>query len=274
MKDKIFTKSKILIGMVFFIGLLGFFISFTALSELALTSGVVNSNWLSVTFAIMVDFFIVVIGAAWLWAKINSQKYFGYMGLMILWTGISIVLNLYHAPPNIIAKFIAVLPPLMIFIAWHVGWGIVEAETKQAKKDEIPNNLNKQIEQLKEEVKQLTNKRNLLKQETEQLPQSRSQLTNEVKQLTQDIKQLTDQKSQVEQLRKQLTNEAKQLTQDVKQLADQKNTLQNFFNSLTNSRLESKTQRMKKLITALATMLNEPELNTTRDLKTLEEKLA
>jgi len=64
------------------------------------------------------------------------------------------------------------------------------------------------------------------------------------------------------------------LTQDVKQLADQKNTLQNFFNRLTNSRLESKTQRMKKLITALATMLNEPELNTTRDLKTLEEKLA
>jgi len=265
--SKHITKNNALIFAVFLIGVFGFLISFRALSDLALKSGAVGAVFLSYIFAIMVDFFIVVIGAAWLWAKVNYQKFFGYMGLMILWTSISIVLNLYHAPPNMTAKFIAVLPPLMIFIACHVGWGIIEAEVTKQQKENTFKNFEQQRNQLKTTVDQLTQQRNQLKTTVDQLTQQRNQLKTTVDQLTAKEVKLANDVNQ-------LKTDVNQLTQQRNQLEIEKTSLVDFFNSLTQSRSNSKKDRLKKLMVELTKQLNEEERNIKRDLNTIQEKLS
>ncbi len=251
-KEFIPTKQNALIGVIFLIGLMGLANSFDALTSLALDSEFTNSLFLARVFAAMIDLFIIVLGAEWLWASLNNESEKWYMVLMIVWTVISLVLNILHAPSTWVAWFIASLSPITIFFAFHTGWDILKKISQRNKTITSTSQLKTEREQLLTEVDQL-------KTEREQLPKNTDQLKTEREQLLTEVDQLK--------------TEREQLPRITKQLKTQKANLDKFFNNLVSSKAKLKQNRLKRLIPIIAEFANLTEQYTKRDIETIRKKL-
>lgn len=253
------TKQTILILSIFIIGVMGLANSFDALTNLAIDSGFTQSIWLARTFAIMIDSFIIVLGGAWLWGNLNNEVVRWYVALMLIWTGISLLLNFLHAPPNGVARFISILPPITIFASFHVGWDIIKKITHH-------NITIVSIDQLKTEHDQLLKRVEQIKKEYNELPQQHEKLKAE-------LMELKTERDQLKTERDQLLKRVEQLQEQYEQLETGKKNIKKFLNGLTASKNGKKQDRLKTLLPIISELAGSKEQYTKRDIETIKSKL-
>jgi len=117
------AKTIIIIGrmtaaLVVLLAVAAFGLSYEALRDLAVVSGVINQKvaWL---FPLIVDGGIVVFSLAALRASITGSDRRWFMSLVILVTVISIGLNIAHASYGLLSAVMAAMPPLLLFLAFE-----------------------------------------------------------------------------------------------------------------------------------------------------------
>lgn len=104
--------------LVVIIAMAAFGLSFDALRDLAVVSGVMKNGeaWL---FPVIVDGGIVVFSLAALRASLAGTDRRWFMSLVITVTLISIGLNIAHTRSGLLAAVMAAMPPLLLFLAFE-----------------------------------------------------------------------------------------------------------------------------------------------------------
>jgi Protein of unknown function (DUF2637) len=101
---------------------LAFMVSFEAIREYAARSGAVSPA-LAWIIPLLVDTFIIVASLSiWLRSLSGERSFFGSALLISAACG-SLLLNIAHAPENISARAVAVIPPAALIASFHVVMG-------------------------------------------------------------------------------------------------------------------------------------------------------
>ena len=108
--------------LVLSIAALAFMVSFEAIREYAARSGAVSPA-LAWIIPLLVDTFIIVASLSiWLRSLSGERSFFGSALLISAACG-SLLLNIAHAPENISARAVAVIPPAALIASFHVVMG-------------------------------------------------------------------------------------------------------------------------------------------------------
>jgi len=112
------TIDRATASLVAVLALAAFALSFEALRNLSIESGVINRNvsWL---YPLIVDGGIVVFSLAALRASLAGADSRWFMTLVVLVTSISIGFNIAHAGHGFLPASIAAMPPLLLFLAFE-----------------------------------------------------------------------------------------------------------------------------------------------------------
>jgi hypothetical protein len=108
--------------LVLSIAALAFMVSFEAIREYAARSGAVSPA-LAWIIPLLVDTFIIVASLSiWLRSLSGERSFFGSALLISAACG-SLLLNIAHAPENIAARAVAIIPPAALIASFHVVMG-------------------------------------------------------------------------------------------------------------------------------------------------------
>ncbi|RYD82366.1 MAG: DUF2637 domain-containing protein [Verrucomicrobiaceae bacterium] len=113
------TIGKLTAGLVTFLAVAAFGLSFEALRDLAIVSGGMKKGvaWL---FPLIVDGGIIVFSLGALRANVTgSRDRRWFVGLVIVVTLFSVVLNVAHSKGGAVPALIASVPPVLLFLAFE-----------------------------------------------------------------------------------------------------------------------------------------------------------
>lgn len=104
--------------LVLIVAAMSFALSYHALQGMALTYGLPTS--LSYIWPLLIDFALVVFSLCVVTAHLYSESTWRQWALVGLATGLTCSYNYLHAPDNLIAQSIAVVPPVMLFFSFEL----------------------------------------------------------------------------------------------------------------------------------------------------------
>jgi predicted transcriptional regulator len=161
--------------LVLFLAGSAFVLSFEALKDLAIQVGIMEKMaWL---YPAIIDGAIIVFSLSVLRANLNTERTIYPWALVSLFTLLSIILNIIHAEKNLLAQFLAAIPPFALFLSFEMllsqlrGTAVrLEAligldeivqniQKKELELDEIVRERSETIEQLEVEIGQLNRKK-------------------------------------------------------------------------------------------------------------------
>ncbi len=95
-----------------------FFLSFASLKDLAVQIGVVEQiAWL---YPAIIDGAIIVFSLSVLRANLNRERTVYLWTLVSIFTVLSVILNVIHAERNLLAQFLAAIPPIALFLSFEL----------------------------------------------------------------------------------------------------------------------------------------------------------
>lgn len=169
-----------------------FALSFGALTDLARENGMAYP-WL---FPLMVDLALIIFNLVALKSSLSGERDLYAWVLVGLATLISLGLNVAHAPAgDLLAQFMAALPPLFIFGSFH-------AVVRSLEHDYAHETAVETLAALLAQIDQLTQQKTALEQDNEQLEVERQQKAAELSKLKiklQDGRQAIDDELQAKQ---------------------------------------------------------------------------
>lgn len=104
--------------LVLIVAAMSFALSYYALQGMALAYGIPPA--LSYIWPLLVDFALVVFSLCVVTAHLYSESTWRQWALVGLATGLTCGYNYLHAPDNLIAQSIAVVPPVMLFFSFEL----------------------------------------------------------------------------------------------------------------------------------------------------------
>lgn len=104
--------------LVLIVAAMSFALSYWALQKMALDYGIPLT--LSYIWPLLVDFALVVFSLCVVTAHLYSESTWRQWSLVGLATGLTCGYNYLHAPANLIAQSIAVVPPVMLFFSFEL----------------------------------------------------------------------------------------------------------------------------------------------------------
>jgi F0F1-type ATP synthase membrane subunit b/b' len=103
-----------------------FALSFGALADLAAAQGVTYPY----LFPLMVDAGLVVFNLVALRASLRGQRSHYAWTLVVMATAVSVLLNVVHAQPTLLSRFMAALPPVFILLVFHLVVTRIESDAR------------------------------------------------------------------------------------------------------------------------------------------------
>ena len=167
--------------LVFFLAGSAFFLSFESLRDLAAQIGVADGiAWL---YPAIIDGAIIVFSLSVLRANLTGGRTVYPWILVSVFTLLSVVLNIIHAQKELLAQFLAAIPPVALFLSFELLLAqlketavrlevqssldeiVREIQEKEFELEEIVRNRSQTIEKLDGEIRRLTEKKDNLKTE-------------------------------------------------------------------------------------------------------------
>lgn len=104
--------------LVLFLAGSAFFLSFESLKDLAVQIGVVEQiAWL---YPAIIDGAIIVFSLSVLRANLNRERTIYPWALVSIFTVLSVILNVIHAERDLLAQFLAAIPPVALFLSFEL----------------------------------------------------------------------------------------------------------------------------------------------------------
>jgi hypothetical protein len=125
--NRFITGTNVLLVILVAIG--SFSLSYSALSDLASKNGF--TDWRAYVLPLVIDIGMLAFGLAVVHAHLHSTNPLRRRGLNLLYTGVTVAYNLIHAPNNLTAQGLAVIPPLTLFFTFEVLMAMVEYNIKR-----------------------------------------------------------------------------------------------------------------------------------------------
>ena len=167
--------------LVFFLAGSAFFLSFESLRDLADQIGVADGiAWL---YPAIIDGAIIVFSLSVLRANLTGGRTVYPWILVSVFTLLSVVLNIIHAQKELLAQFLAAIPPVALFLSFELLLAqlketavrlevqssldeiVREIQEKEFELEEIVRNRSQTIEKLEEEIGRLNEKKSQVKTE-------------------------------------------------------------------------------------------------------------
>ena len=104
--------------LVLLIALISFVLSYHALQGVAQAHGL--GGWLSYLWPLLIDFSLVVFSLCVVTAHFHGESTWRQWSLVGLSTVATCAYNYLHAPDNLIAHSVAVVPPIMLFFSFEL----------------------------------------------------------------------------------------------------------------------------------------------------------
>jgi len=158
-----------------------FFLSFESLKDLAVQMGIAEQiAWL---YPAIIDGAIIVFSLSVLRANLTREWTLYPWVLVSVFTLLSVVLNIIHAQQQLLAQFLAAIPPVALFLSFELLLAqlketavrletqnslneiVREIREKESELDEIVRERSATIEKLEREIGRLTEKKSQLKTE-------------------------------------------------------------------------------------------------------------
>lgn len=133
--------------LVSLIALISFILSYNVLQEVAIKYGV--NPQLSYLWPLLIDFSLVVFSLAVVTAHLHSESTWRQWLLVGLSTITTTGYNYLHAPDNIVAHTVAIIPPLMLFFSFEML--MLQLKNSIQRTDEVQD-LAQQVEVLQEVI--------------------------------------------------------------------------------------------------------------------------
>ncbi|MCL4264761.1 MAG: DUF2637 domain-containing protein [Anaerolineae bacterium] len=172
--------------LVLFLAGSAFFLSFESLKGLAVQIGVVEQiAWL---YPAIIDGAIIVFSLSVLRANLNRERTVYPWALVSIFTVLSVILNVIHAERDLLAQFLAAIPPLALFLSFELLLAqlketavrmeaqnsldeiVRETRKKESEMDRLVRERSDKIEKLEGEIGRLTAQKDQLKNEIQDHP--------------------------------------------------------------------------------------------------------
>jgi DNA-binding CsgD family transcriptional regulator len=138
--------------MVLLIAAISFTLSYHALRDIAQSHGF--DGWLSYLWPLLIDFALVVFSLCVVTAHLHSESTWRQWALVALATITTITYNYLHAPANLIAQSVAIVPPVMLFFSFELLMSQLKASVARST----------HVQRLTHEVQQVTHEAQQLQQ--------------------------------------------------------------------------------------------------------------
>ena len=167
--------------LVLFLAGSAFFLSFDSLKDLAVQIGIAEPiAWL---YPAIIDGSIIVFSLSVLRANLTRERTVYPWVLVSVFTLLSVVLNIIHAQQELLAQFLAAIPPVALFLSFELLLTqlketavrlevqnsldeiVRELREKESELDEIVRKRSETIQKLEGEIGRLTEKKSKLKTE-------------------------------------------------------------------------------------------------------------
>ena len=167
--------------LVLFLAGSAFFLSFESLRNLAVQIGIAEQiAWL---YPAIIDGAIIIFSLSVLRANLTRERTVYPWVLVSVFTLLSVVLNIIHAQQQLLAQFLAAIPPVALFLSFELLLTqlketavrletqksldeiVQEIREKESELDKIVRERSETIEKLEGEIGQLTEKKSQLKTE-------------------------------------------------------------------------------------------------------------
>lgn len=215
--------------LVFLLAAAAFLLSFDALKHLAATNGIPTGKaWI---YPAIVDGAIIVFSLSVLQASLNRQRTAYPWVLVAVFTMMSVILNIVHAPNSFLSRVLAAIPPVALFLSFELLMGQIKGlvqrsgavqsleelfntiRQKQAEFDELMRARRAELttitEQHQAEVQKLVGQLDQLKARKETLQAELQELRQQQRTLSQTAEALaTDSTARARQAREQAKEEA------------------------------------------------------------------
>ena len=110
--------------LVFLLAAAAFLLSFDALKHLAATNGIpAGKSWI---YPAIVDGAIIVFSLSVLQASLNRQRTAYPWVLVAVFTMMSVILNIVHAPNSFLSRVLAAIPPVALFLSFELLMGQIK----------------------------------------------------------------------------------------------------------------------------------------------------
>jgi hypothetical protein len=110
--------------LVFLLAAAAFLLSFDALKHLAATNGIpTGKSWI---YPAIVDGAIIVFSLSVLQASLNRQRTTYPWALVAVFTAMSVILNIVHAPNSFLSRVLAAIPPVALFLSFELLMGQIK----------------------------------------------------------------------------------------------------------------------------------------------------
>ena len=125
--NRFITGTNTLLVILVAIG--SFSLSYSALSDLASKNGF--TDWRAYVLPLVIDIGMLAFGLAVVHAHLHSTNPLRRRLLNLLYTGVTVIYNLIHAPNNLTAQGLAIIPPLTLFFTFEVLMAMIEHNIKR-----------------------------------------------------------------------------------------------------------------------------------------------
>ncbi|MAU01139.1 MAG: hypothetical protein CL608_28685, partial [Anaerolineaceae bacterium] len=158
--------------LVLFLAGSAFFLSFESLKDLAVQIGIAEQiAWL---YPAIIDGAIIVFSLSVLRANLTRERTVYRWVLVSVFTLLSVVLNIIHAQKELLAQFLAAIPPIALFLSFELLLAqlketavrleaqnsldeiVREIREKESELDKLVRNRSETIEKLEGEIGRLT----------------------------------------------------------------------------------------------------------------------
>jgi hypothetical protein len=174
--------------LVLFLAGAAFWLSFDALRHLAIDNGIALAlAWL---YPAIVDGAIIVFSLSVLRANLNKERAWYPWLLVGLFTVLSVVLNIFHARETVMARVLAAVPPLALFLSFELLMGQVKATVQRAATLRSLQEVQTAVRQKRQELDDWTRSRTAelekLAAQIEQATARKNALASELKELNRE----------------------------------------------------------------------------------------
>ena len=165
-----------------------FWLSFDALKDLAAGNGIVSG--MAGLYPAIIDGAIIVFSLSVLQASLNRDKTLYPWALVAIFTILSVVLNIVHAPQDFLPRILAAIPPVALFLSFELLMNQVKGIVRRAAAFQSLRDLATTIRQkqaaLDTVVQERTADLNKLAAQIERLEQKKGELANELTAMRQE----------------------------------------------------------------------------------------
>lgn len=122
--------SNITTGLVLLLAVIAFVLSYNALRAVAVDNGIPDK--LAYIWPLLVDFALVVFSLAILRASLLNERTFWYWVMVICFAIATVCFNIVHAPSNILARIVAVVPPVALLLSFETLMSMVRSNVRRS----------------------------------------------------------------------------------------------------------------------------------------------